>query len=258
MTEVHPYTRPLISSPSPIKGEGNISIHPDTAALAEAIAQRWAELADAAIRDHGRFTVALSGGRTPRALYERLASPAWRDRLPWDRTELYLGDERCVPADHPDSNARMVRESLLDRLPDPPTFFPMATRPERPDQDAARYADLLRERLGDTPVPSFDLILLGMGADGHFASLFPGTLALEDREGFVLPVWVDKLGSQRLSLGRRLIAAAHHRIVMVTGEDKRSTLSAVLSDPASTLPIARLRRQAPLEWHTDRSAAPEG
>ncbi|MEW6766056.1 MAG: 6-phosphogluconolactonase [Pseudomonadota bacterium] len=229
--------------------------HPDTAALAEAVAERWAVLAGEAIREHGRFTVALSGGRTPRALYERLASPAWRERLPWDRTELYLGDERCVPADHPDSNARMVREALLDRLSSPPSFFPMVTTPDRPDQDAARYGDLLRERLGDTPVPEFDLVLLGMGADGHFASLFPGTTALEDREGFVLPVWVEKLGSHRISLGRRLIAAARHRIVMVAGEDKRDALSAVLNEPASRLPIACLQRQAALEWHVDVKAA---
>ncbi|MGC9008689.1 MAG: 6-phosphogluconolactonase, partial [Halothiobacillaceae bacterium] len=92
-------------------------VHPGPETLAAAVARRWAALAEAAIAEHGRFTVALSGGRTPRILYELLASPAWRDRLPWDRTELYLGDERCVPADHPDSNARMVREALLDRLP---------------------------------------------------------------------------------------------------------------------------------------------
>jgi len=233
-----------------------LHIHPDNAALAEAVARRWAELADAAIREHGRFTVALSGGRTPRALYELLASPAWRERLPWDRTELYLGDERCVPTNPPDSNARMVREALLGRLPNPPDFFPMVTTPERPDQDAARYGDLLRERLGDSPVPVFDLVLLGMGADGHFASLFPGTLALEDREGFVLPVGVEKLGSHRISLGRRLIAAARHRIVLVTGEDKRATLNEVLHDPLSPLPIARLQRQAALEWHVDEAAVP--
>lgn len=231
-------------------------IHPDTRTLAEAVATRWAELAEAAIREHGRFTVALSGGRTPRILYELLASPAWRDRLPWRQTELYLGDERCVPADHPDSNARMVREALLERLPEPPSFFPMVSHPERPDQDAARYASLLRERLGDTPIPTFDLVLLGMGADGHFASLFPGTTALEDREGFVLPVFVEKLGMWRISLGRRLIAAADRRIVMVTGEDKRATLAEVLQEPGSLLPIARLQRQASLEWHVDQAAAP--
>ena len=234
-----------------------VTVHPDTAALAETVAQRWATLAEQAIRDHGCFTVALSGGRTPRALYELLASPAWRDRLPWTQTELYLGDERCVPSDHPDSNARMVREALLVRLPHPPRFFPMLTTPERPDQDAARYGDLLRERLTDSsPVPIFDLVLLGMGADGHFASLFPGTTALEDRESLVLPVWVDKLGAWRLSLGRRVIAAARHRIVMVTGQDKQATLGDVLADSASLLPIARLRSQAALEWHVDHAAAP--
>lgn len=231
--------------------------HPDTATLAETVAQRWSELAEQAIREHGRFTVALSGGRTPRVLYELLASSAWRDRLPWAQTELYLGDERCVPSDHPDSNARMVREALLDRLPHPPRFFPMVTTPERPDQDAARYGDLLRERLTDSgPVPTFDLVLLGMGADGHFASLFPGTTALEDRESFVLPVWVEKFETWRISLGRRVIAAACHRIVMVTGQDKQATLDAVLSDSASLLPIARLRSQAALEWHVDHAAAP--
>lgn len=234
-----------------------VTVHPDSAALAEAVAQRWAELADETIREHGRFTVALSGGRTPRALYELLASPAWASRLPWDETELYLGDERCVPGEHADSNARMVREALLDRLPNPPRFFPIVATPERPDQDAARYGTLLRERLAeDGPVPRFDLVLLGMGADGHFASLFPGTTALEDREGLVLPVWVEKLEAWRISLGQRVIAHARQRIVMVTGADKRATLDAVLHDDACSLPIARLRRQAALEWHADPAAAP--
>ncbi len=233
------------------------SIHADAAALAEAVAARWAALAGEAIREHGCFTVALSGGRTPRALYERLASPAWADRLPWAQTELYLGDERCVPGDHADSNARMVREALLDRLPNPPRFFPMVSTPDQPAQDAARYSALLRDRLTeDGPVPCFDLVLLGMGADGHFASLFPGTTALEDREGLVLPVRVEKLGAWRISLGRRVIAAARHRIVMVSGADKRAALAEVLHEPDSLLPIARLRAQASLEWHIDPAAAP--
>ncbi|MGK0673104.1 MAG: 6-phosphogluconolactonase [Halothiobacillaceae bacterium] len=234
-----------------------LHVHPDPSAVASAVARRWAELAEAAIEAHGRFTVALSGGRTPRILYELLASPTWRDRLPWDQTELYLGDERCVPADHPDSNARMVCEALLDRLPHPPLFFPMVNDPAHPEQDAARYASLLRERLGDAPIPTFDLILLGMGADGHVASLFPGSTALEDREAFVLPVREEYLGHRRISLGRRVIAAARRRIVMVTGADKRATLAEALHEPSSLLPIARLQRQAPLEWHIDRAAYPE-
>jgi len=235
-----------------------LHVHPTPEALAVAVAERWEALAQAAIAEHGRFTVALSGGRTPRILYALLASPAWRERLPWEQTELYLGDERCVPADHPDSNARMVREALLDRLPHPPRFFPMVTRPERPNEDAARYAALLRERLSDSPLPSFDLVLLGMGTDGHFASLFPGTTALEDRESLVLPVQKEGLPHPRISLGRRVIAAAQRRLVLVTGADKRATLAEVLHHPGSLLPIARLQRQAPLEWHVDQATLPVG
>lgn len=237
--------------------EGALFVHPDPQALAEAVAQRWAELALEPCESHGRFAVALSGGRTPRLLYERLAAPPWRDALPWDATELFLGDERCVPADHPESNARMIREAMLERLPKPPTFHPMLGDPERCSEEAARYAALLRERLGDTPIPVLDLVLLGMGADGHFASLFPGTQALEDRESLVLPVWVEKLHAWRITLGRRVIAAAARRIVLVTGEDKRATLEEVLFRPGSMLPIARLQRQAPLEWHVDAAAAPQ-
>ncbi|MEW6728255.1 MAG: 6-phosphogluconolactonase [Pseudomonadota bacterium] len=233
-----------------------LHVHPGPEALAAAVARRWATLAEEAIAEHGRFTVALSGGRTPRILYELLASPAWRDRLPWGQTELYLGDERCVPADHADSNARMVREALLDRLPHPPLFFPMVSDPMRPEQDAAHYASLLRERLGDAPIPTFDLILLGMGADGHFASLFPGTTALEDREAFVLALREEQVGHRRISLGRRVIAAARRRIVMVTGADKRAALAEALHEPGSLLPIARLQRQASLEWHVDQAAYP--
>ncbi|MGD9887996.1 MAG: 6-phosphogluconolactonase [Halothiobacillaceae bacterium] len=234
-----------------------LHIHPDIPALTAAIAQRWLTLAEAAIAERGRFTVALSGGRTPRALYALLASADWRMRMPWAQTELYLGDERCVPAVHPDSNALMIQTTLLTQLTQLPLFFPMVKRPEQPEQDAAHYAQLLRERLTeDEPYapPCFDLVLLGMGADGHFASLFPGTTALEDRETLVLPVWVEKLQSWRISIGRRAIAAARHRIVLVTGEDKRATLHEVLNNAASQLPIARLQRQAELEWHIDHAA----
>lgn len=234
----------------------SINIYPDTPSLAEAVAQRWLELAEAAIKQHGRFTVALSGGRTPRTLYELLASPAWRDRLPWTQTELYLGDERCVPADHIDSNARMVHAALLDRLSQPPRFFPMVMHPDQPANDATHYGNLLRERLAEDDVPRFDLVLLGMGADGHFASLFPGTTALDDLEALVLAVWVDKLHAWRLSLGRRVIAHAANRIIMVSGEDKRDTLHAIWYDTKSSLPIARLQRHAKLEWHVDQAAAP--
>ena len=233
--------------------------HPDIPALTAAIARRWLALAEAAIAERGRFTVALSGGRTPRALYTLLASADWRERMPWAQTELYLGDERCVPLDHPDSNALMVHTTLLAQLTQPPLFFPMVKRPEHPEQDAAHYAQLLRERLTEDEhyaPPCFDLVLLGMGADGHFASLFPGTTALEDRETLVLPVWVDALKSWRISLGRRVIAAARHRIILVTGEDKRATLNEVLHNAQSRLPIARLQRQAELEWHIDHAASP--
>ena len=233
-------------------------VHPDIPALTAAVAQRWLALAEQAIAERGRFTVALSGGRTPRALYSLLASPAWRERMPWAHTELYLGDERCVPADHVDSNARMVHETLLDQLPQPPAFFPMVNQPDNPSQDAAHYGQLLRERLTEDEAyapPCFDLILLGMGADGHFASLFPGTDAVEDRESLVLPVWVDALNAWRISLGRRVIAAARQRIVLVTGEDKRATLAEILHNPLSTKPMARLQQQAELEWHIDYAAS---
>jgi 6-phosphogluconolactonase len=233
-------------------------IHPDISALTATVAQRWLTLAEQAIAQRGRFTVALSGGRTPRALYTLLASPAWRERMPWAQTELYLGDERCVPANHPDSNARMVHETLLDQLAKPPVFFPMVDHPDQPAQDAAHYAQLLRERLTEDETyapPCFDLVLLGMGADGHFASLFPGTSAVEDRESLVLPVWVDALNAWRISLGRRVIAAARQRIVLVTGEDKRATLDEIIHNPLSTKPIARLQRQTELEWHIDSAAS---
>ncbi len=233
-------------------------IYPDIPELAAAVAQRWLTLAEHAIEERGRFTVALSGGRTPRALYGLLASPAWCERMPWAQTELYLGDERCVPGDHPDSNARMVHETLLDHLTQPPMFYPLVKCPEQPAQDAAHYAQLLRERLTEDEAyapPCFDLILLGMGADGHFASLFPGTLAIEDRESLVLPVWVEALNAWRISLGRRVIAAARHRIVLVTGEDKSATLDEIIHNPLSNKPIARLQQQAELEWHIDQAAS---
>ncbi|AHE99140.1 6-phosphogluconolactonase [Thioalkalivibrio paradoxus ARh 1] len=203
--------------------------------------------------------MALAGGNTPRRLYRLLAGPPYALSIPWDRVRLFLGDERWVPVDHPDSNARMVREALLAGLLEAPAFFPMPTDAEDPEQAARRYHEcLVREVPSDAGngVPRLDLVLLGMGDDGHTASLFPGTPVLDASEP-VAAVFVPRLDSWRLSLTLPLLNAARHVLFLVTGADKAATLARVLGDgPRRTLPASLVRpADGELEWHVDREAA---
>ena len=173
-------------------------------------------------------TLALAGGRTPRALYERLGT----DDLPWSEVDVWFGDERCVPPDHPDSNYRMAHEALLSRVP--------ARVHRMPSEgcDTAAYERELRAVFGKG-TPRFDLVLLGLGADGHTASLFPGDPALEERERLV--VRVERPDHPRLSLTLPLLSAAAQALFLVTGAEKRDALARLLAGEA--IPAARVRAE---------------
>jgi 6-phosphogluconolactonase len=232
-----------------------IQIHADGAALVAATVETIVADAARAIELRGRFTIALSGGSTPRAVYERLgANPA----LPWDRIEWCFGDERAVPPDHPDSNARMVRESLLrsgfcrpERVHRIPAELP-------PEQAALEYERSLRALFAGAAWPAFDLMLLGLGPDAHTASLFPRSPALAERAAWVADNWVEKLSAHRITLTFPAINAARHVVFMVAGADKASALRAVLADDGdvSAAPARGVRPDhGKLTYLVDRDAA---
>ncbi len=237
-----------------------IVVVPDAEALAREAAERVARAAGEAIARAGRFTVALSGGSTPRALYRLLAQPPYRDRIDWRRVHVFWGDERTVPPDHPDSNYRMAREALLDRVPIPhDQIHPMRGDLE-PRDAAAQYADLLTRFFDLDPgeEPDFDLILLGVGADGHTASLFPGTRALDDLDDLVVENVVPQLQTTRVTLTIPVLLAARRILVLVAGEDKAEAVRRALEapyDPTQT-PSQVLRTAAgPVTWLLDEAAA---
>jgi 6-phosphogluconolactonase len=176
------------------------------------------------------FTMALSGGSTPRGMFHVLAADPYRRRLPWSNLRVFWGDERSVPPEHPDSNFRMAREALLDHVPIPSAQIFRIEGECDPEVAASRYGKVLQSQfdLRDGAIPRFDLILLGMGSDGHTASLFPGTPALLETRRPVVANWVESLQTFRITLTPPVLNAAREVVFLVCGEDKAEALHAVL------------------------------
>lgn len=196
--------------------------------LAWAAALRFAGLAQTHVAESGKFTVALSGGSTPKALFSLLARQPFADSLPWSSIYFFWGDERCVPPDHPDSNFLMASETLLGKVPIPSgNIFRIPTEDGDPEQAAAKYASTLHQFF-NSESPRFDLIFLGMGADGHTASLFPGTIALRIEDQTVAANFVEKFKTHRITLTAKTINQARNVIFLVAGEDKATSLKEVL------------------------------
>ncbi|MFT3922421.1 MAG: 6-phosphogluconolactonase [Myxococcales bacterium] len=232
-----------------------IDVFADAATLADAACTRVVSFIEQAVAARGRCVIALSGGSTPKALYTRLAA---HPELPWNRVELCFGDERPVPPDHEQSNARMVREALT-HLPFVPATHVHRIAGELPGQEAALdYESVLRRLFPDQDLPRFDLVLLGLGSDGHTASLFPHTSALGERQAWVVSHWVEAQQSQRISLTFPVLNAARLCLFLVTGADKREALHAVLEGTASIIevPAKGIRpAQGELEFMIDEAAA---
>jgi 6-phosphogluconolactonase len=195
----------------------------DSDELARDVAERFIQISDEAIDQRGRAIIALAGGSTPKRLYQLLETEEYQNRIQWDRIHLFLGDERYVPLDHDDSNFRMIKESLLDRVPIPQeNVHPVPTHLDAADA-ALAYEQEIRRVMGaenQDPVPAFDLVLLGIGGDGHTASLFPETGALQENERLVTENWVPQQESMRISFTIPLLQAARKTILMATGSDK--------------------------------------
>ena len=232
----------------------------DAEALADAAALAIAACAAEAVDARGRFTVALAGGSTPRATYERLARPLLRARMPWDCTWIFFGDERAVPPDHPDSNYRMANQALLSKVPIPPRQI-ARIRGEADDLETAaadygrRVAEVFEGKRSE--LPRFDLILLGMGVDGHTGSLFPGSPVLKEVFRTVAAVHAGAAAiPQRITFTLPVINAAAHVMFLVAGAEKAKVLKAVLGEPPSGLPAALVRpANGRLTWLLDRAAA---
>jgi len=222
-----------------------IRVLPDIAAIAHAAADEFVRLAPR--------TVALAGGSTPRALYELLAT---RQDIAWDAIQFFWGDERHVPPDDHDSNYRMTREALLDRVPAPESNI-HRIRAENPNAAVAamEYESELHSVFGDG-VPRFDLVLMGMGPEGHTASLFPGSEALRENHALVVAPWVDKMHSYRITMTLPVFNNASNVMFMVAGMEKAQTLKLVLEESQEdSLPAAMIRpANGRLMWMIDREA----
>jgi 6-phosphogluconolactonase len=238
-----------------------IRILADGAAIARRAAQEFVQAAADAVRKRGSFNVALAGGSTPKALYSLLVNdPALRSQVPWDKMHLLFGDERHVPPDHPDSNFRMATETMISKAPVKPEQV-TRIKGEYPDagQAALEYEKALREyfKLKDGEYPRFDLVLVGMGNEGHTLSLFPGTKALHADGRIAVRNWVGKLYAERITLTAPAASNAARVIFMVTGADKAPALKGVLEGPfePEQLPAQLLQpKNGKLLWVVDTAA----
>ena len=238
-----------------ISGPANLTIVRDDRALARAVAERFASAGREAIVRHGRFDIALAGGSTPKAAYTLLAS-SFGDALDWARVRFFFGDERCVPPDDDESNYKMAKTTMLDALAIAGVNVFRMRGEDDPPSAARAYADILRRELG--PAPAFDLVLLGMGPDGHTASLFPGTDPTIDDAALVRAPFVEKFGTYRITLTPRVLNAARAVDVATAGPAKAAALAAVLQGPREPVryPIQILAPDpGSLTWLVDEAAA---
>lgn len=240
--------------PSPHGISGRIDVQSDPQALARHVAE-W--MTAAALAASGPFRVSLSGGSTPEALYALLATDGFRDRFPWSRVSWYWGDERFVPHDHPESNCGMVRRAMLSRVPAPSRNVHPVPVDGTPDEAAHRYERTLQAAYGaailDPARPLFDVTLLGLGADGHTASLLPGEPVLEERRRWVAAVPHGR-PEVRITMTYPVIESSRRVAFLVAGA-RKAAIFRVIRAGGSDVPAARLKPQGELIWFVDRAAA---
>lgn len=236
----------------------DFQVYADPTAMAHAAADHITALAAEAVAARGQCTIALSGGSTPRATYAVLATGEFASRVDWSRLHVFWGDERSVPPDHPDSDYRMAREALLQHVPIPKDNVHRIHAERDPSQAADDYERELREFFAGETVGRFDLILLGMGEDGHTASLFPGAGALAERERWVVAYYVEALDTWRITLTPTIINTAANVTFLVAGQNKAEMLHRVIAGPhqPDVLPAQIVNpTRGRLTWFLDRSAA---
>jgi 6-phosphogluconolactonase len=239
-----------------------VQILPDAAAIARRAAERIIESAAAAVKERSVFTISLAGGSTPKTLYTLLATdPAFKSKMPWDKTQFFFGDERHVPPDDSESNFRMANESMLSKLSlKPEQVLRIKAEYEDAEKAAKEYEQTLRSRfkLSDGQLPRFDVLLLGMGEEGHTLSLFPGTKALHDNGRLVMSNWVGKFFTTRITTTAPVASNSALVIFMITKADKALALKAVLEGPyePEQLPSQLIQpKNGKLLWLLDTTAA---
>lgn len=243
----------------------NVEVCESPVAVMKAAAEAFVEIAARAVRASGRFSVALSGGSTPKSLYQLLAADPCASRVSWPSVHVFWGDERCVPAEDPRSNYRMAREVLLDRVPLPADNIHRIQGEGDPTAAAGAYERLLRAMFSTPQGPPrlepgarFDLVLLGMGDNGHTASLFPGLTAVRETERWVVAEYVAEVSMSRVTLTPVVINAAAEVLFLVSGNEKAPMLRRVLQGPhePELLPAQIVvPRAGRLRWLVDAAAA---
>ncbi|TMD66535.1 MAG: 6-phosphogluconolactonase [Chloroflexi bacterium] len=236
-----------------------IAIYPDTNSLSHEAAQSIVRLANEAIVTRGRFSIALSGGSTPKVLYGLLATEPYLGQINWSSIEIFWSDERCVPPDDAESNYAMANEVLLSKIPiQPRQVHRMPADEANHDTASQEYTLEMQRVFGTNGIPAFDLIQLGMGPEGHTASLFPHQQSLHEQERLVMPVSVPKPPPLRLTFTPPLLNAARHVLFLVTGSEKADAVQAVLEGPYQSEEYpAQIVRPATGEvtWMLDTAAA---
>jgi len=237
-------------------------ILPGAEEIAHEAADRIVGIAQEVLNQKQYFRLVLSGGSTPKRLFNILTGDSYQNQLPWDKIQFFWGDERCVPPDHPDSNYRMAREAFLNTLKIPEAHIHRLNgEASNPNASALEYEEKIREHFSikeSGAPPQFDLILLGMGTDGHTASLFPDTPALEKTDRWIVANYVEKFRTYRLTMTPRIINQAAWVIFLISGSDKAAVLSEVLEGPyePKRLPSQLIQPEAGnMVWLLDREAA---
>ncbi|HSN76505.1 MAG TPA: 6-phosphogluconolactonase, partial [Anaerolineae bacterium] len=236
----------------------NLTIYLDKEAFIAGAAEFMVERAVEALAQRGRWTVALAGGGTPQPIYARLAEAGSAQRIDWSRVHVFFGDERCLPPDDPLSNYRMAREALLDFVPLPPDNVHRIRGEDDPALAALAYEQTIQRLFRTMAPPAFDLICLGMGDNGHTASLFPGTAALREQARWVVPQYVEVMQTWRVTMTAPLLNAARHAAFFVEGAGKADMLQRVLHGPydPDVLPAQMIQPTGgQLHWLVDAATA---
>lgn len=233
-----------------------IEVYANQDQLKIAAAKHWLENAAAAINQHNACHIALAGGSTPKMLYQLLAQAQYRERLDWQRIHIYFGDERNVPPDHEQSNYRMAREAFLDSLAIPESQIHPVPYNEDAKRSAAAYAETLQNCLPlQSGFPRFDIIWLGMGDDGHTASLFPGSDLVQEKTRFCSAAYIDKLSSWRISLTFPVLNNAEKVYMLISGAAKAERMAEVLHRGERRYPVQSVSPRGDLHWLLDSAAA---
>jgi 6-phosphogluconolactonase len=231
-----------------------VEIFPDLGTLISAAANRITALLENALAERHAAALALTGGKTPEPVYELLATDPYRKRIDWTNIHFFWGDERCVPPNSPESNYAMAHKTLLSKIDHQPDHVHRIMGEEEPVKAAELYEYEIIKYVSGDPIPSFDLTLLGMGEDGHTASLFPGVKW--DEEKLAVHTRMPQTQASRVSMTPKLLNVSAQIIFLVSGSNKAEALASVLEDPASKLPAANIQaRSGSVLWMIDRSAA---